>query len=96
MQEVRDFAGYFAKGNEMKIMKTSNRGWGAPAVAPGCDRLISKREAAEILGISVRTLEREISAGNLPVHRIRGCVRLMLSEILLHAGIESNLVFSPS
>jgi excisionase family DNA binding protein len=80
----------------MKIMKTNTSGRGVSLMAPGSDKLISKREAADILGVSVRTVEREISAGNLPVQRIRGCVRLWLSRVLLHAGIESNLVFSRS
>jgi excisionase family DNA binding protein len=84
------------KGNEKKIMNTNKNGWGASLAAPGSERLISKREAAEILGVSVRTVEREISAGNLPVQRIRGCVRLWLSRVLLHAGIESNLASSQS
>lgn len=80
----------------MKIMNTNKNGWGASLTAPGSERLISKREAADILGVSKRTVEREISAGNLPVQRIRGCVRLCLSRVLLHAGIESNLVSSRS
>ena len=58
---------------------------------PGLDRLITKREAADILGVSVRTLEREVSAGKLPVHKLRGCVRLALSRVLRHAGIECGL-----
>lgn len=52
------------------------------------DRLISKADAAGILGVSMRTLERIISAGRLNVRRIGGCVRLLLSEILFLAGIE--------
>jgi DNA-binding transcriptional MocR family regulator len=52
------------------------------------DRLISKREAAGILGVSIRTVERAISQGSISIRKIRGCVRLLLSEILLFGGIQ--------
>lgn len=54
---------------------------------PG-DRLISKREAAGILGVSIRTLERAVSSGTISIRKIRGCVRLLRSEVLLMAGIQ--------
>lgn len=54
------------------------------------DRLISKREAAGILGVSIRTLERAISHGSISIRKIRGCVRLLLSEVLLFGGIQSS------
>jgi hypothetical protein len=54
------------------------------------DRLISKREAAGILGVSIRTLERAISHGAISVRKIRGCVRLLLSEVLLFGGIQPS------
>lgn len=52
------------------------------------DRLISKREAAGILGVSIRTLERAVSNGTISIRKIRGCVRLLRSEVLLMAGIQ--------
>ena len=52
------------------------------------DRLISKREAAGILGVSIRTLERSVSNGTISIRKIRGCVRLLRSEVLLMAGIQ--------
>lgn len=54
---------------------------------PG-DRLISKREAAGILGVSIRTVERAISHGSISIRKIRGCVRLLLSEVLFFGGIQ--------
>lgn len=52
------------------------------------DRLISKREAAGLLGVSIRTVERTISHGSISIRKIRGCVRLLLSEVLLFGGIQ--------
>lgn len=56
------------------------------------DRLISKQVAAETMGVSVRTVEREISAGRLVTKRVRGCVRLSLFDVLRHAGLEPSLL----
>jgi hypothetical protein len=76
------------KGNEMKNMTTNANGWGASSMAPGQDRLISKREAAGILGVSIRTVERAVSHGSISIRKIRGCVRLLLSEVLIFGGIQ--------
>lgn len=65
-------------------------------MTPGCDRLVSKRETAGLLGVSVRTLERMISAGQLSILKVRGCVRLRLSQVLHLAGIENPLTSSKS
>jgi excisionase family DNA binding protein len=62
-------------------------GWGAHGCAPGADRLVSKKEAADILGVSVRTVEREISAGNLAKHAVRGAVRVSFVGVLRLAGL---------
>ena len=66
----------------------NNRGRGASLMTPGCDRLVSKREASEQLGVSVRTLEREINAGRLTKQKVRGCVRLRLSQVMQFAGFN--------
>jgi excisionase family DNA binding protein len=60
--------------------------------SPEPDRLISKREAAEIMGVSVRTIEREVAAGKLPRSRVRGCVRFRLSDVFRIAGFNSHPV----
>jgi len=74
-------------------MKTHQiSGWGASSTAPGYDRLISKREAAGILGVSVRTVEKLISDGKLHAQKVGGCVRLRLSQVLQFAGIESEMI----
>ena len=50
-------------------------------------RLIDKRQAADLLSTSVRTIEREASAGRLQKHKIRGCVRFALADVLRLGGI---------
>ena len=45
-------------------------------------RLIDKKEVAALWGTSVRTVEREASAGRLAKHKIRGCVRFLKADVL--------------
>lgn len=61
-------------------------------IAPGIDRLINKREAAERLGVNVRSVERLIAAGILQKQKIGGCVRLRLSQVLKLSGIENEMI----
>lgn len=46
------------------------------------DRLVKKKEAASILGVSPRTIERVVSSGKLPKIKIRGSVLFKLSDVL--------------
>jgi len=72
----------------MKTTNTDSRR-GAPAAAPGQDRLVSKVEAASICGgISVRTLEREVAAGKLEKVPFRGRVFFRLSDVLQLAKLN--------
>ena len=71
---------------------TSKTQRGASLIAPGTDRLIVKREAAERLGVSVKTVERLIAGGTLHVQKLGGCVRLRLSQVLRVAGIETEMI----
>lgn len=45
------------------------------------DKLISKLDAADMLGVSVKTVERLIADGDLPMYKIRGQCRLMASDV---------------
>ena len=45
-----------------------------------------------MLSVSVRTVERMIACGDLPMQKVRGCVRLRLSQVLHRAGITNELV----
>ena len=72
-------------------MKTNNTNSqrGAAELAPGQDRLVSKREAALICGgISVRTLEREVSSGRLTKVKFRGRVLFRRGDVMRLAKLE--------
>lgn len=52
-------------------------------------KLVSKKEAAEILGVSVRSVERMVASGQLEKVYVRGCVRIRLRDIQSLVGEES-------
>jgi excisionase family DNA binding protein len=43
--------------------------------------LITKSDAAELLGVSLRTIERLISAGRLPLVHVEGAARVRVSDL---------------
>ena len=53
-------------------------------------RLIRKPEAAQVLGVSTRTIEREVSSGRLKKHKVRGCVCFVLADVLRLGGILNS------
>jgi len=57
----------------------------APAVAPVvpvvAEGFIGKLEAAKLLGVKPRTLDRWLKAGRLPFYRVNHSVRLRWSEV---------------
>jgi excisionase family DNA binding protein len=56
--------------------------YGTPHDVPVVRRLlITKAEAAEQLGISVRTVERLIAAGRLPLVHVEGAARLRAADL---------------
>ena len=57
-------------------------GYGTPQDVPVMPRLlITKAEAADQLGVSVRTVERLISAGRLPLVHVEGAARLRVADL---------------
>ena len=52
-------------------------------------KLISKKDAADVYGVSIRTIERMLASGQLTKIKIRGCVRVKLSEIRALLGEEA-------
>jgi excisionase family DNA binding protein len=54
---------------------------------PAVRLLITKAEAADQLGVSVRTVERLISAGRLPLVHVEGAARLRVAD--LHAYVDA-------
>ena len=59
-----------------------NGDYGTPHDVPVVRRLlITKAEAAEQLGVSVRTVERLIAAGRLPLVHVEGAARLRVVDL---------------
>lgn len=44
-------------------------------------KLITKKRAAEMLAVSIRTIEREIARGLLPKVRVGRCIRLRIDDV---------------
>ena len=45
------------------------------------NKLMSKREVAKLLAVSVRTIERLVARGKLKTVKVGGCVRFRAKEI---------------
>jgi excisionase family DNA binding protein len=53
--------------------------------------LLTKRDAAELLGISLRTIERVISAGRLPLVHVEGAARVRVADLEAYVqGLEAD------
>ena len=54
------------------------------------DRLLSPHQAAELLGVSVRTMYRLVTTGDLPKVKLRKSARFRLSDVqaLIQRGAE--------
>jgi excisionase family DNA binding protein len=53
--------------------------------------LLTKREAADRLGVSVRTVERLVAAGRLPLVQIEGARRIRVADLLAYVdGLGGN------
>lgn len=48
------------------------------------DKLLSKKEAAEMLGVSMDTIDRLVMAGEIPMYRISTVVRFWESEVVAY------------
>lgn len=52
------------------------------------DRLISVKEASEILGISENALRKEIHDGNIPAHKTARAYKLSYIDVVKRVGIK--------
>jgi excisionase family DNA binding protein len=53
--------------------------------------LITKGDAAEVLGVSLRTIERLISAGRLPLVHVEGAARIRVTDLEAYVQhLEAN------
>ena len=72
---------------KVKPFKTNSSNQNTSYVA---DQLLSKKQVAEILAVSERTLDRILARGKLTKVKVGGCVRLMANEIdAVVKGIKS-------
>jgi excisionase family DNA binding protein len=59
--------------------------------------LITKSEAAEQLGVSLRTIERLISAGQLPLVHVEGAARVRVADLEAYVqGLDADPRTTPS
>ena len=59
--------------------------------------LLTKSEAAEQLGVSLRTIERLISAGHLPLVHVAGAARVRVADLGAYVqGLDADHRTSPS
>ena len=75
----------------------SRRGACNPSAMPR-RLLITKSDAAEVLGVSLRTIERLISAGRLPLVHVEGAARIRVSDLeayVQHLQVDGGPYASP-
>jgi excisionase family DNA binding protein len=59
--------------------------------------LITKSDAAELLGVSLRTIERLISAGRLPLVHVEGAARVRVIDLEAYVqGLETHCGTQPT
>lgn len=66
---------------------------GSEIAEPPC---VTRFELADLLQVSVRTVDRMIAAGEIPVRRVRGrAVRFLRSDVEKYLGRSSNATPHP-
>ena len=72
--------------------------WRAPDPSAMPRRLlITKSDAAELLGVSLRTIERLISAGRLPLVHVEGAARVRVTDLEAYVqGLEAHCGTQPT
>lgn len=67
------------KSDQQQAPASSEANGGEPTAAPPC---VTRFELADLLQVSVRTVDRMIAAGEIPVRRVRGwAVRFLRSDV---------------
>jgi excisionase family DNA binding protein len=87
--QIDDLIGFLTdrvKARHAVLMLDPWRAASEPAALPR-RLLITKSDAAEQLGVSVRTIERLITAGRLPLVHVEGAARVRVAD--LEAYVES-------
>jgi excisionase family DNA binding protein len=71
------------------MKRNQNKDGGASSMHPKTDRLITKREVADRLGVCTRSVERLVNTGELNKQMIGRAVRFRLFQVLNLGGLES-------
>lgn len=58
-------------------------------------RLINKAEAADMLGVTVYTLDRIVAEGGLPMYKIRGSCRYYEHEVEAYIAAQRTVLRAP-
>jgi len=90
IDELAGFLTVYVRNHQAPIGMEGD--YGVPQEIPAVQRLmITKAEAAEQLGVSVRTIERLVSAGRLPLVHVEGAARLRVADIEAYVEALSPL-----
>jgi excisionase family DNA binding protein len=97
--QLKELTAFLAtRVKERQDMPTLDRSCAAsdPSAVPR-RLLITKREAAEQLGISLRSIERLISAGRLPLVHVEGAARVRVADLGAYVdGLDNGDRTTPS
>ena len=52
-------------------------------------KFINKKQVAETLGVSARSIDRLVARGDLKKHKVLGAVRFLLSDVHKLMGVDS-------
>ena len=91
--QIEDLIGFLAdraKARHDVLLLDPWRAASDPSAAPR-RLLITKSDAAEQLGVSLRTIERLISSGQLPLVHVEGTARVRVSDLEVYVqGLEAD------
>jgi excisionase family DNA binding protein len=90
IEDLIDFLADRVKARHDVLMLDPWRGASDPAATPR-RLLITKSDAAEQLGVSLRTIERLIAAGRLPLVHVEGAARVRVADLEAYVqGLEAD------
>jgi excisionase family DNA binding protein len=90
IEDLIDFLADRVKARHDVLMLDPWRAASDPAAVPR-RLLITKSDAAEQLGVSLRTIERLIAAGRLPLVHVEGAARVRVSDLEAYVkGLDAD------
>jgi len=91
--QIEDLIGFLADRAKARHDVLMLDPWRAASDPPAMSRrlLITKSDAAEQLGVSLRTIERLIAAGRLPLVHVEGAARVRVADLEAYVqGLEAD------